>query len=95
MFSHLDATFKLLGMDQGVLLKMLALERAGPRHFGEMPVRIGSCQEASSAFLILRHRKQHAANDQQHVLLQKDLFLGVLILLSLEPTIRQDVNIGG
>lgn len=30
MFSHLDAAFRSLGMDQGALLKMLTLERAGP-----------------------------------------------------------------
>lgn len=43
MFSHLDAAFRPLGMDQDALFKMLALERAGPRHFGEIPVRFGSC----------------------------------------------------
>lgn len=43
MFSHLDAAFRPLGMDQGVSLKMLALERAGPRHFGEIPLGIRSC----------------------------------------------------
>lgn len=43
MFSHLDAAFGPLGMDQGALLKMLALERAGPRHFAEIPVRVRSC----------------------------------------------------
>ena len=86
MFSHLDAAFRSLGMEQGALLKMLALERADPRHVGEIPVRAGGCQEAKAAFLTLLHRKQRAANDRQHILLlQKGLSLGVLMLCLLSP----------
>lgn len=84
MFSHLDAALRPLGMDQNALFKMLALERAGSRHCGEIPVRVRSCQEASSAFLILL-RKQHAAKDGEHLLLQKGLFLGLLIHCVLSP----------
>lgn len=43
-------------LDQGALLKLLTLERAGPRQFGEIPVRAEGCQEASTAFLTLLHR---------------------------------------
>lgn len=43
MFSHLNAAFRPFGMDQGVLLEMLALGRAGPRHFSEIPVRVRMC----------------------------------------------------
>lgn len=43
-------------LDQGALFKMLTLERAGPRQFGEIPERAEGCQEASAAFLTLLHR---------------------------------------
>lgn len=93
MFSHLDAAFKYFGKDQGALLEMLALERAGARHFCEIPVGAGGCQEANAAFLTLLHGKQ--ANNAQHlVLLQKGLSLGVLYAVSLEPTNSHEVNTG-
>lgn len=43
MFSPLDAAFRSLGMDQGALLKMFTLERAGPRHMHQDGFR---CQAA-------------------------------------------------
>jgi len=88
MFSHLDAAFRSLDTDQGALLQVLTLERAGPRHFGEIPVRAGDYQEASAAFLTLLHSNVEGEDDRQHLLLlQKGLSLGVLMLHVLSPLI--------
>lgn len=96
MFSHLEAESRSPGMDQGALLKMLALEGVGSRHFGEIPVRVGGCQEASASFLTMLHRQQCAATDGQHLLLlQKGLSLGVLMLCLLNPLIVMRLMLGG
>lgn len=96
MFSHLDAAFRSPRTDQGALLKMLALEGVGSRHFGEIPVRVGGCQGANAAFLTMLHRQQCAATDGQHLLLlQKGLSLGVLMLSLLSPLIVMRLTSGG
>lgn len=96
MFSHLDAAFRSLVMDWGLLLKMCTLERAGPSLIGEILVKAGSCQWVNAGCLTLLHGKQCRVNNGQHLLLlEKNLSLRVLALCLLSPPTVARITQGG